>query len=345
MKTRHALLLAVGAGLAARALWGRRGGADLTGRVVLITGGSRGLGLAVAREFGAQGCQLVLCARDAEELERARQDLQQRGAEALAVPCDVTDPDQVQRAVDTATERFGGVNILVNIAGIIAVGPAQAMTREDFQDAMDVDFWGTLHPILAVLPQMRARRAGRIVNITSIGGKVSVPHLLPYSCAKFAATALSEGLRAELARDGITVTTIAPGLLRTGSYDHALFKGDRADEYGWFSVSDNAPLLSISAERAAREIVQAARRGEAERVLSLPAALAAKFHGVAPGLTSDLLRLVNRTLPPPQDGETQMGSQVRDAHPSGLRDGLTALGRRAQGELNQGVPSQETIGD
>ena len=160
------------------------------------------------------------------------------------------------------TERFGRMDVLVNNAGIISVGPAQAMTRQDFAEAMDVDFWGTLNPILAVLPQMRERRGGRIVNITSIGGKVSVPHLLPYSCAKFAATALSEGLRAELARDGIVVTTIVPGLLRTGSYDQALFKGDHAGEYDWFSVSDNLPGQSISAERAAREIVRATRRGE-----------------------------------------------------------------------------------
>ncbi len=335
MKTRDALLLAAGVGLFARELWLRRTEADLTGQVVLITGGSRGLGLALAHEFAAQGARLALCARDPDELERAREQLGATGAEALAVPCDVTDPDQVQRMVEVVSGHFGRVDVLVNNAGIISVGPAQAMTRQDFRDALDVDFWGTLHPILAVLPQMRARGGGRIVNVTSIGGKVSVPHLLPYSCAKFAATALSEGLRAELARDGITVTTIIPGLLRTGSYDHAFFKGDRAGEYGWFSVSDNTPLLSLSAERAARQIVRATRRGEAERTLSLPAVLASKFHGLVPGLTSDILRLVNRALPPPQDGTTETGREVHEEAPSSLRDGLTALGQSAQERLNQ----------
>ena len=231
MKKRHALLLVTGAGLAARELWKRRREADLTGRVVVVTGGSRGLGLALAREFAGQGCRLAICARDVEELEWARLDLEKRGADTLAVPCDVTDPDQVERLIARTTERFGQVDVLVNNAGIISVGPAQEMTRQDFVEAMAVDFWGTLHPILVVLPQMRERRQGRIVNVTSIGGKVSVPHLLPYSCAKFAATALSEGLRAELARDGITVTTIVPGLLRTGSPDQADFKGDRQGEY------------------------------------------------------------------------------------------------------------------
>jgi NAD(P)-dependent dehydrogenase (short-subunit alcohol dehydrogenase family) len=335
MKTRNALLLAAGVGLVARELWQRRREADLKGQAVVITGGSRGLGLALAHEFAAQGARLVLCARDADELERAQADLQSRGAETLVVPCDVTDPDQVQQVVNTATERYGRIDILVNVAGIISVGPAQTMTREDFSEAMDVNFWGTLNPILAVLPQMRESRAGRIVNITSIGGKISVPHLLPYSCAKFAAMALSEGLRAELAQDGITVTTIAPGLLRTGSYDHAFFKGDQAGEYDWFSVSDNAPGVSMSAERAARQIVQATRRGEAERILSLPAVIAAKVHGVAPGTTANLLGLVNRLLPLPQNGTKQTGHHVKQTNHSELRDSLTTLGQSAQERLNQ----------
>src|SRR5262245_24047597 len=94
---------------------------DIRGQVVLITGSSRGLGLALAREFAAAGCRLVLCARDADELERARRDLAQRGAEVLSVPCDVTDQEQVRRLVGQATERFGQIDILVNNAGIIQV--------------------------------------------------------------------------------------------------------------------------------------------------------------------------------------------------------------------------------
>ena len=335
MKTRDALLLAAGLGLAARELWLRRTEADLRDQVVVITGGTRGLGLALAREFAGQGCRLALCARDTGELAWAREDLEGRGTEVLTVPCDVTDPDQVQRLVDLTTERFGRVDVLVNNAGIIGVGPAQAMGRTDFEEAMNVNFWGTLNPILAVLPQMRRRQSGRIVNITSIGGKVSVPHLLPYSCAKFAATALSEGLRAELARDGITVTTIVPGLLRTGSPGQASFKGDMAGEYDWFSISDSLPGLSISAARAAREIVRATRRGEAERILSLPANIAARAQGLAPGTTADLLRLVDRALPPPDGAEKATGQQVEDAHPSRLRDALTLLSRRAARDLHQ----------
>jgi NAD(P)-dependent dehydrogenase (short-subunit alcohol dehydrogenase family) len=163
--------------------WSRQ--ANLDGQVVLITGASRGLGLALAREFARIGCRLVITARDAQELARAQQDLWQRGAAVLAVPCDVTNQEQVHSVVDQATQRFGGVDIVVNNAGMIQVGPLTTTTKEDFASALDVMFWGTLYPTLAVLPQMRARRRGHIVNITSIGGMVSVPHLLPYTCAKY----------------------------------------------------------------------------------------------------------------------------------------------------------------
>ena len=158
--------------------WGRQ--ENLYGQVVMITGGSRGLGLALAREFARMGCRLVLAARDAQELARAQQDLTQRGTEVLAVPCDVTNQEQVRSVVDQATQRFGRVDIVVNNTGIIQVGPMSTTTVEDFASALDVMFWGALYPTLAVLPQMRARRSGHIVNITSIGGMVSVPHLLPH---------------------------------------------------------------------------------------------------------------------------------------------------------------------
>jgi NAD(P)-dependent dehydrogenase (short-subunit alcohol dehydrogenase family) len=206
---------------------------DLRGRIALVTGGSRGLGLILARELAQAGARVAICGRDVTTLDRARADLERRGAEVLVVPCDVTVRHDVEGLVRTVRDRLGPVDVLVNNAGTISMGPVDAMSIEDFQATMATNFWGPLHAILAVLPEMRQRGDGRIANIASIGGKISVPHLLPYSASKFALVGLSEGLRAELAKDGIRVITICPGLMRTGSPRHATFKGRHRAEYAW----------------------------------------------------------------------------------------------------------------
>jgi short-subunit dehydrogenase len=126
-----------------------------------------------------------------------------------------------------------------------------------------------------------------------------VPHLVPYCASKFALVGLSEGLAAELASERIAVTTVCPGLMRTGSPRNADFKGKHRAEYAWFSISDSLPGLAISSQRAARQIVEACRRGDAEVILSLPAAAAARLHGVFPGLAARSLGLANRLLPGP----------------------------------------------
>jgi NAD(P)-dependent dehydrogenase (short-subunit alcohol dehydrogenase family) len=310
--------------------------ADFTGKVVLITGGSRGLGLLLAREFGRAGCRIAIAARDVDELEEARRILAADRYDALPVVCDVTSPQEVQHAIRQVESTYGCVDVLVNNAGIIGVGPLSAMTADDFREAMDVMFWGMLHPTLAVLPAMRARREGSIVNITSIGGKISVPHLLPYSSAKFAAVGLSEGLRAELAPAGVAVTTIVPGLMRTGSFVHGLFTGNRKSEYAWFSLGATLPVISMDAERAARQIVRAARRGEAERILSLPAAVGARVHGVFPGATTNLLGLIARLLPDGTAPKPKVPGAVVDRHvDSPLFGLLTSLGRAAVRRFNE----------
>ena len=284
--------------LAARAAVRKWREYSLGDKVVLITGGSRGLGLVIARQMLRQGARVAICARDVAELERAFNDLGQDHRHVLTVPCDVTDREQVHAMIGIVQQHFGAIDVLINNAGIIQVGPVELMTYEDYQEAMKVHFWGPLHTTLAVLPSMRARREGRIVNIASIGGKVSMPHLVPYNASKFALVGLSEGLRAELAKEHITVTTVCPGLMRTGSPRNAFFKGQHRAEYTWFSIIDALPLISLSAEKAARRIIAACTRGDAEVVLSLPAKLATVVHGLSPGWTADLLGLANTLLLP-----------------------------------------------
>jgi short-subunit dehydrogenase len=270
---------------------------DLKDKTVLITGGSRGLGLVMAREFAREGSRLVLCARDEQELDQARHNLQKLGAEVIVVPCDIRNTHDVNEMISTVNSRFGAVDVLVNNAGVIQVGPLEVMTRVDFDLAMQAHFWGPLNTIMAVLPSMRQRKTGRIVNISSIGGKVSVPHLVPYSASKFALVGLSKGLRAELMKDGIKVTTVCPGLMRTGSPRNADFKGKHQFEYAWFSISDALPLLTVSAENAARQVVHACKRGDAELVISIPAKIAVLFDSLFPEAMSQVLALANRVLP------------------------------------------------
>jgi short-subunit dehydrogenase len=239
--------------------------------------------------------------------------------------------------------RLGPMDVLINNAGVIEVAPVQLMTLADFEEAMKINFWGTVYTTLAVLPSMRRRHCGRIVNISSIGGKVSVPHLVPYSASKFAVTGFSEGLRAELAREGILVTTICPHLMRTGSPVNAYFKGQHRAEYAWFSIGDALPLLTMKAERAARRILTACKRGEAEVILTPQARLAAALHGVFPGTSVDILGLVNRLLPGPGGIGTRR-AKGKESFSSWSPSVLTALGDRAARENNELAPTEQLPG-
>jgi short-subunit dehydrogenase len=312
----------------------------LLGKNVLITGGSRGLGLALAREFAVQGARLAICGRDAESLERARASLERLAGEIVAVPCDVADRASVEALLQQVHRSLGPVDVLVNNAGVIEVGPAETMSLADYEEAMATNFWGLLYPTLAVLPEMRERGAGRIVNITSIGGKLGIPHLLPYSASKFAAVGFSQGLRAEVAADGIKVVTVVPGLMRTGSPRNAIFRGRHRAEYAWFSISDALPGLSISAENAARRIVAACRRGDAEVLFPVTARIAAIANAAAPGLTADILSLVDRLLPDAAGGSR--GRRKGAESQSRLSPSwVTHLGDQAARKYNQIAPSEQ----
>ena len=315
-----AFVLGLAAGAATVALTGSRKPMSLEGRVALVTGGSRGLGFLIARELIDLGCDVAICARDADELEAARARLfirargiaGARGGRILAVPCDVSDRAMTEEMVRDVTAELGPIDIVVNNAGVIMVGPEASMLDEDYDEAMGVNFGGTLNVTRAVLPAMRARGRGSIANITSIGGTVPLPHMVPYTASKFAAFGLSQGLAVELARDNIRVTTVVPGLLRTGSPVNSFFKGDPRAEFTWFGAGASTSLTAMSADRAAKRIVRAIRYRERVLVLSWQAKLMRAAHGLMPGVTASLAALVNRALPDDATTERWLGREVDD---------------------------------
>src|SRR6266852_922547 len=231
-------------------------------KIALITGGSRGLGLAIARQICARGGKVALIARDAEELARAKTELDRLATDVLTIPCDLLESAQIQSAVQQMLQHFSKIDILITNAGTIEIGPLAHMQLKDFDRAMRLHFWAPFILYLLIVPQMRTKGGGRIVNISSIGGKIAVPHMAAYAASKFALAGFSDAMRPELAQDNIYVTTVTPGLMRTGSQIHAKFKGDRAAEYQWFDWSTKIPFASISAERAARKILNACRHGK-----------------------------------------------------------------------------------
>src|SRR5947207_4540497 len=306
----------------------------LRDKVVVITGGSRGLGLVLARYVCARGGNVALIARDPEELARAKTDLAFRGGKTLTIQCDLLDTEQIQSAVRQIIDRFGKIDILINNAGIIEVGPLEHMRRKDFERAMQLHFWAPFELISRIVPEMRIWGGGRIVNISSIGGKVAVPHMASYSASKFALTGFSDAIRAELARDNIHVTTVAPGLMRTGSHVKAKFKGRHDDEFAWFAASAGAPLISMNADRAARKILAACRRGQPSLTLTFIARTTILGNALFPNLTGYTMKFVNWLLPGTGDAQgnkSRAGSDLRRRTP----EWLTRLADRATQKNNE----------
>jgi len=296
---------------------------SFTGRVVVITGGSRGLGLVMARQLAAEGARLCLLARSEPELARAREQL--GDGQVMAIRCDVRRRADVRAAIDTILDRWSAIDVLINNAGVTVVGPLEHMGTGDFENAMATHFWGPLHLMFESIPAMRRRGFGRIVNIASIGGRVALPHLGPYSASKFALVGLSDGVRAELDQYGIRVTTVSPGLMRTGSPPNADIKGQHESEYAWFAIADSLPGLSTSAEAAAAQIIEACRYGDPELTLTLPARLVMVVNHIAPAAVARVMMVVNRLLPSP-DGIA--GNRPRRGRSSRSHDGHRHAGTR-----------------
>jgi short-subunit dehydrogenase len=290
---------------------------NLKNKIVLITGGSRGLGLILARLLNKERARLVVCARDKAELEEVSGEFSQHGSQIFTIPCDITDKKQVDAMLDQVRQKMGRIDVVINNASIIQVAPEQNMTEEDYRKALDVHFWGPLHINSRVLPGMIKRKSGRIVNIISIGGKLSFPHLLPYNVSKFALSGYSEGLAAQMARYNIKITSVYPGLMRTGSHRNILVKGQKEKEYKWFAALANMPGVSMNAEKAARRIITGLKRGNKVLILSAMAKLGNVSHALFPGLVLNVFSLINRFLPayPGNGGSVKKGSETTNDIP------------------------------
>jgi NAD(P)-dependent dehydrogenase (short-subunit alcohol dehydrogenase family) len=274
-------------------------GYSFAGKVAIVTGGSRGLGLELARQLALSGAHVAICARDEAELEVAREMLEARGADVFAAACDVTVRDEVERFVGDVLARFGRVDVLINNAGIIQATPMECATEDDYDRSLATHFYGPMYFVEAVLPHMQGRRQGRIANIASIGGKLSPPHLLPYTASKFALVGYSEGLGVELAKDGIRVTTICPGLMRTGSMVNAEFKGQHRKEYGWFAAGASIPVVTIDSTEAARRILDAIARGRREFIFPNFWKIAVTGHDVFRDTSLAVMAQMNKLFPAP----------------------------------------------
>jgi NAD(P)-dependent dehydrogenase (short-subunit alcohol dehydrogenase family) len=290
----------------------------------------------VARQLADEGARLTIAARDLNELEAARAELEACGAEVTTVVCDVTVPAEASQLVEQVAARTGRVDVLINNAGVITVGPVEHMTPVDFEEAMAVHFRGPLHTMLAAIPIMKEQGEGRIVNVSSIGGKIGVPHLSPYCASKFALAGLSDSLRAELAKDKIYVTSVFPGLMRTGSPFNAFFKGQHRAEFAWFTISDSLPIATVGGRRAAAQLIDACRHGDAELVIGWPAKLAVLAQALMPGLVAQSAIVANEAVLPAVDetagDERHIGwDSMSTAAPSGL----TTLTNKAAVQNNE----------
>lgn len=290
----------------------------------------------MAGELARRGHDVAICARDAASLERAAGQLRRHGGSVLPLTCDVTDPEAVEEFVGQVSRQLGPIDVAIHVAGVIQVGPVEAVTRKHFSDSIDIMLWGPINMALAVLPGMRERRHGRIGVVTSIGGKLSPPRLLPYATAKFGAVGFTEGLSAELAGTGVTATTLVPGLMRTGSHGQAQFFGDADKQYAWFGPAASLPLLSMDAEKAATKMVDAVLRGKRVALVSVLSHAASRAHGLAPNLTVRLNQLLSLLLPKGSSSETKDGVDARkNLKPGGVVSKLTTLGDRAASRFNE----------
>ena len=193
---------------------------NIKNKVVVITGASSGLGEATAKHLSNLGVTVVLGARRTNRIEKLAKEIQASGGKALAIATDVTQRDQVKNLVDTAVEKFGRVDVLLNNAGIMPLSPIDRLNVDEWDKMIDVNIKGVLNGIAAVLPHMKSQKSGHIINTASVAGHKIFSGSTVYSATKFAVRALSEGLRMEVKPYNIRTTIVSPGAVKTELLEH-----------------------------------------------------------------------------------------------------------------------------
>ena len=226
---------------------------NLKDRTILITGASQGIGEAAARAFAAYPVNLALLARSEQRINALAEELNQMpGVHALPVAADVSNPDDVQRAVAQTLDAFARIDILVNNAGVGMSSPVSEIDYEKGHQLFEINYWGAVRMTEAVLPGMRERKDGLIINISSIVGRRAMPGISVYCASKFALNAFSESLRVELKPDNVRVVSFYPGVTATNFGDNLLTGPNTIEGKGRAKVT--------SAEDVGRAIVKAARK-------------------------------------------------------------------------------------
>lgn len=297
-----------------------------------VAGGSRGLGLAIAKELGRSGHRVLITARTAADLDRAAADLTADGIDVITRVHDVRDAEEARELVTDIESSDGPIETLFAVAGMLRVGPLPERA-EEYDDSLDIMLHGPINVVHAVLPAMRKRGRGRIGIVTSIAGVIPVPHLTAYSAAKHGAVGFSRALAEELAGSGISVSTIIPGLMRTGGHWHADYVGQSEREYVWFTALSATPVVSMDAERAARIIVRGVLNGRRKIIFTLPARLGDLVYRLSPEAVGLMIGAAGQLLPRPGNDEAP-GYRAAAAAPR-LFNRLTVLAQRAVERLNQ----------
>lgn len=220
---------------------------NIEGKVVVITGGSSGLGEATARLLAKNGAKVFLGARREENLKEISDSIRADGGEAGYRRVDVTSREEVEGFVDSAVEEFGRVDVIVNNAGLMPLSPLDALKVDEWDTMVDVNIKGVLYGIAAVLPKMQAQGDGHIINLSSVAGQIVFPNSAVYSGTKFAVKAISEGLRQEIG-DQIRTTTIYPGAIESELLEHISHEesAESASQLGEMAIGPDSVARAIA---------------------------------------------------------------------------------------------------